>query len=72
MYIIDINKCVLEDNNMVFDKKRAFYVLRQMSFERIAGTEKELEAANILKGECEKVGIPLVIEDFEIDDPLVY
>ena len=57
---------------MVFDKKRAFYVLRQMSFERIAGTEKELEAANILKGECEKVGIPVVIEDFEIDDPVIY
>jgi hypothetical protein len=53
-------------------KERAFEVLKRLSFERIAGTEKELEAANLIKDECEKVGIPTVIEDFEIDDPIIY
>ena len=53
-------------------KERAFEVLKKISFERIAGTEKELEAAHILKEECEKVGIPAVIEDFEISDPIIY
>ena len=53
-------------------KERAFEVLKRLSFERIAGTEKELEAANLIKAECEKVGIPTVIEDFEIDDPVIY
>ena len=36
-------------------KDRAFELLQRISFERIAGTEKELECANILKEECEKV-----------------
>ena len=53
-------------------KERAFEVLKRLSFERIAGTDKELEAANLLKAECDKVGIPAVIEDFEIDDPVIY
>ena len=33
-------------------KNRAFDVLTKISFERIAGTEKELECANILEEEC--------------------
>lgn len=56
---------------MSLDKKRAFEVLKKISFERIAGTEKELECANILKEEIEKVGIPVEIEEFEIDMPEV-
>ena len=38
-------------------KKRAFDLLEKISFERIAGTEKELECAKILEEECKKVGI---------------
>ena len=50
-------------------KERAFDLLTKISFERIAGTDKELECANILKEECEKVGVEAVIEAFEIDMP---
>ena len=54
---------------MGLDKNRAFDVLKKISFERIAGTEKELECAHILEEECKKVGVDVVIEDFEIDTP---
>lgn len=57
---------------MIFDKNRAIYTLRRMSFERVAGSEKELEAAKILKEECVKAGIPAEIEEFEISDPIIY
>lgn len=50
-------------------KQRAFEVLKKISFERIAGTEKELECAHILEEECKKAGVDVVIEDFEIDTP---
>ena len=52
-------------------KERAFDVLKKISFERIAGTEKELECAHILEEECKKAGVDVVIEDFEIDMPEV-
>ena len=53
------------ENIMGLDKNRAFDVLKKISFERIAGTEKELECAHILEEECKKVGVDVVIEDFE-------
>ena len=53
-------------------KDRAFDVLKRISFERIAGTEKELECAHILKEECEKAGVEVVIEEFEIDTPEIF
>lgn len=52
-------------------KDRAFEVLKKISFERIAGTEKELECAHILEEECKKAGVDVVIEEFEIDTPEV-
>ena len=57
---------------MGLDKNRAFDVLKKISFERIAGTEKELECAHILEEECKKVGVDVVIEDFEIDTPEIH
>ena len=48
-------------------KKRAWELLNDLSFVRVAGTEAEVKAANIIKEHCEKAGIPAVIEDFEID-----
>ena len=42
---------------MGLNKERAFDVLRKISFERIAGTEKELECAHILEEECKKAGV---------------
>ena len=53
-------------------KERAFEVLKKISFERIAGTDKELECAHIIEEECKKVGLDVVIEDFEIDSPEIY
>lgn len=53
-------------------KDRAFEVLKRLSFERIAGTEKELEAAHLLKAECDKAGVSAVIEEFEIDMPEIF
>ena len=53
-------------------KDRAFDVLKRISFERIAGTEKELECAHILEEECKKAGVDVVLEEFEIDTPEIY
>ncbi len=50
-------------------KVRAFEVLKRLSVPRIAGTPGELAAAELLKAECDKVGVPAVIESFEIDTP---
>ena len=57
---------------MALCKEKAFEVLKKISFERIAGTEKELECAQILLEECKKVGVDAVIEDFEIDTPEIF
>ena len=48
-------------------KERAWKLLNDIGFVRVAGTDEELKAAEILKAECEKAGVEAVIEDFEID-----
>jgi len=50
-------------------KDRAFEVLKRLSVPRIAGTPGEMAAAELLKAECDKINIPAVIEEFEIDMP---
>ncbi len=55
---------------MSLNKERAWDLLNRISFERISGTEKELEAAQILLAECEKAGVEAHIEEFEIDQPI--
>ena len=57
---------------MSMDKQRAWDLLERISFVRIAGTDEELKAANILKEECDKAGVPAVIEDFEIEGAEIY
>ena len=49
------------------DKNRAWNLLEEISFVRVAGTKEELKAANILKDTAEKAGVEAVIEDFEIE-----
>lgn len=49
------------------DKNRAWKLLEDISFVRVAGTKEELKAANLLKKEAEKAGVEAVIEDFEIE-----
>ena len=53
-------------------KYRAFEVLEKISFERIAGTDEEFKAAEMIAEECLKVGVDVTIEDFEIDSPIVH
>ncbi len=48
-------------------KERAWKLLEELSFVRVAGTEEDLKTANILKRVCDEAGVPAVIEDFEID-----
>lgn len=53
------------------DKKRAWDLLEEISFVRVAGTKEELKAANIIKDRVEKEGVDVVIEDFEIDTHVI-
>lgn len=52
---------------MSLDKDRAWKLLEDISFVRVAGSEEDLKVANILKAVCDEAGVPAVIEDFEID-----
>lgn len=48
--------------------KRAMELLEKIGFTRVAGSTEELKAAEILKAECESIGVPAVIEEFQIED----
>lgn len=53
------------------DKKRAFKVLNKLAFERVSATEKELEAAYLIEKECQKIGVDVQIEPFDVPFPEV-
>lgn len=53
-------------------KNRAWDTLTRLSFERISGSDKELEAAKLLQEECRKAGVEATIESFEIAAPQVH
>ncbi len=57
---------------MCIDKKRAFEYLKEFEFERQAGTEEELKAANLLKREVESTGNACELVPFEIEEGEVY
>ncbi len=48
--------------------KRAMELLEKIGFTRVAGSQEELQAAEILKAEIESIGVPAAIESFQIDD----
>ena len=48
-------------------KERAWKLLEDIGFVRVAGSDEELKAAEILRAECEKIGVPAEIEEFEVD-----
>ena len=52
---------------MSMDKNRAWQLLKDISFVRVAGSEEDLKAAQMLKAGCDEAGVPAVIEDYEID-----
>lgn len=45
----------------------SFEVLNKLYFVRTGGSKEELTAANIIVDECKKLGIPTILEDFEVD-----
>lgn len=53
------------------EKYNSFEFLKKLSFERIGGSNKEKEAANMIKAEIEKLGLEAKIETFEVDFPLI-
>lgn len=56
---------------MPVDQVRAWETLQKLSFERISGTEKELEAAKMIQAECQAAGVEATIEAFEVDHPVI-
>lgn len=53
---------------MELNGQREFELLQKIGFTRPAGSDEELRAAEILKAECEKIGVPAIIEPFPIED----
>ena len=47
--------------------KRAYKVLKEISYERLGGTQEELSALEVLKREVEALGVQTEIEDFEVN-----
>lgn len=53
------------------EKHRAYETLKKLAFERVSGTDKELEAAHLLVDECAKMGVKAEIEPFSVPAPEV-
>ncbi len=51
--------------------KREMELLEKIGFSRIAGSPEEEKAAQILKAECDAIGVPAIIEPFEIEQGIV-
>ena len=51
--------------------KREMELLEKIGFTRIGGSPEELKAAEILKAECDAIGVPAIIEAFEIEQGIV-
>ena len=51
--------------------KREMELLEKIGFTRIAGSPEEEKAAQILKEEVEKIGVPVIVEPFEIEQGIV-
>lgn len=49
-------------------EKRAMELLEKIGFTRTAGSPEEMQAAEILKAQCEEIGVPAEIESFQIED----
>ena len=51
--------------------KREMELLEKIGFTGIAGSPEEEKAAQILKEECDKLGVPAIIQPFEIEQGIV-
>ena len=56
---------------MQMNGERELELLKKIGFTRVAGSEEEYRAAEILKAEYEAIGVPAVIEPFEIEDAVI-
>ena len=52
-------------------KYKSYDFLKKLYFIRQSATDGELKAANMIKQECENIGVPAWIEEFEVDHPLI-
>lgn len=52
---------------MELDHANSFDFIKKIAFERVAGTEAELKAANMIITECHKFQVEAHLEEFEID-----
>ena len=46
---------------------KSFELLKELYFVRTGGSLEELKAANIIKAECEKLGVEAELESFKVD-----
>lgn len=53
---------------MEISGKREFELLKKIGFTRVAGSPEERKAAEILRAECEAIGVQAEIEAFQIED----
>ncbi|MGM9942012.1 MAG: M28 family peptidase [Bulleidia sp.] len=53
------------------EKHNAYHFLEKLAFERVSGSEKELEAAHLIIEECASAGVSAKIESFAIPAPKV-
>ena len=53
---------------MELNGQRTYEMLQKIGFTRPAGSDEELRAAEIIKAECEAIGVPAIIEPFAIED----
>lgn len=56
---------------MSISKERAWQAIKDLSYERVTGTEDEKRAAEYLKAACAKLGVEAQIETYEIDQSTV-
>ena len=47
--------------------KRAYKVLKEISYERLGGTKEEMSALEIIKHEVDMLGVENIVEDFEVN-----
>lgn len=52
-------------------KYKSFDFLKKLYFVRTGGSEEELKAAELIKNECESIGLNAWIEEFPVDRPVI-
>ena len=56
---------------MAINKERAWQAIKDLSYERVTGTEGEKKAAEYLKAQCKKLGVEAKIETFDIEQSTI-